>query len=104
MYGNFGEITYGKTLSFDLLVLDKGLCSSDDIDHLTKPTYIVVQQTIQDTCSYTKRAINAQGKGAKGIIIATQSYDYAQGNVFLGDDGNGRKVHIASLFISKPNF
>lgn len=37
-------------------------------------------------------------------MIATKSYDYAQGNVFQGDDGNGKKVHITTLFISNTNY
>ncbi len=58
----------------------------------------------QETCSYTKRALNAQAKGASGVIIATQSYEYTAGSVFQGDDGNGKKVHITTLFISNPTF
>jgi hypothetical protein len=105
MYGNFGEIPYGKTLTYDLSILSIGLCGNgSEIEHFTKPTYVVIKTNIQETCSYTKRALNAQERGAKGIIIATQGYDYAHGNVFQGDDGNGKKVHIAALFISVSNF
>lgn len=53
-----------------------------------------------ETCSFTKRALIAQNKGAKGIIIATRQYDGVKGNVLQGDDGNGKKVHISVLFIS----
>jgi hypothetical protein len=103
-YGNFGEIPYGKTQSVELFITEKSLCNNDDLDHFTKPTYVVIKATIQQTCSYTKRAILAQSKGAKGIIIATQGYEYTEGNVYLGDDGNGRKVHITSIFINYGSF
>lgn len=46
----------------------------------------------------------AQNKGAKGVIIATQGYEYSEGNIYLGDDGNGRKVHITSIFINYATF
>lgn len=105
MYGNFGEIPYGKTITCDLAILNSSLCGDpNQIEHFTKPTYVVIKTTIQETCSYTKRALNAQVRGAKGIIIATQAYDYATGNIFKGDDGNGKKVHISVLFISNNNF
>jgi hypothetical protein len=104
MYGNFGDIPYGKTISVDLFITDKALCDQEDLEHFSQPIYVVIKTTLQQTCSYTKRALNAQAKGAKGIIIATQSYDYADGNVFLGDDGNGRKVHITAIFISTANY
>lgn len=27
-YANFGEVTYGKTLSFDIQIMESGLCDS----------------------------------------------------------------------------
>jgi hypothetical protein len=42
--------------------------------------------------------------GAQGIIIATKDIDYAVGNVVLSDDGQGRKVRIATLFIRPEDF
>jgi hypothetical protein len=42
-YANFGEVPYGKTMSFDLVVLDHGLCGDpDDLPKLTKPTYVTI--------------------------------------------------------------
>ena len=57
-----------------------------------------------DTCSVTKRALSAQFLGAKGIIIASPTVDYAKGNVIESDDGNGKKVHITCLFITNESF
>ena len=59
---------------------------------------------MHSTCSYTKRALNAQKKGAVGIIIAAPGYSSYKGNTFNGDDGNGKKVQIAVLFISQTDF
>lgn len=53
------------------------------------------------TCSYPARALKAQELGARGIIYGSSDINYAlSGRVVLSDDGHGRKVHIASLFIS----
>lgn len=65
---------------------------------------MVIRIGTSQTCSFTKRALKAQEKGAKGIMIATQSYEYTEGSVFQGDDGNGRKVHITAIFISNRVF
>ena len=46
----------------------------------------------------------AQLIGAKGLVIATPSADYARGNVIEADDGNGRKVHITCLFIETSSY
>jgi hypothetical protein len=86
-------------------LLDHNLCGNiSEIEHLTRPTYLVIKISTIDTCSVTKRAINAQLLGAKGIIIATPSADYARGNVIESDDGNGKKVHITCLFITNESF
>lgn len=37
-YANFGEVPYGKTLSFDLVVLKNSLCGNSSLDKLIKPT------------------------------------------------------------------
>jgi hypothetical protein len=43
-YANFGEVAYGKTLSFDLTIADSGLCDpSNKNKQLKKPTYLVVR-------------------------------------------------------------
>lgn len=42
----------------------------------------------------------AQANGAKGIIFASDTYDYYRGKIYRGDDGNGKRVHITSLIIS----
>lgn len=65
---------------------------------MTKPTYLLIDATL-GTCSYTKQAINAQYLGAQGIIFGSEivsSYD----KVVLANDGNGRKVHISTLFVN----
>lgn len=81
-YANFGEIPYGKTLSFDLLVLDNSLCQPvTELDHLQKPTYLVIKTNSFDSCSYTKRALTAQAIGAKGLLVASAKADYAKTNV-----------------------
>jgi len=104
-YANFGEIPYGKTLSFDLIIFDVSLCGNiENLDHLQKPTYIAIKTNSIDVCSYTKRALNAQLIGAKGIIIASPKADYAKGNVIESDDGNGKKVHISCLHITNDSF
>jgi hypothetical protein len=104
-YANFGEIPYGKTSSFDLIILDVSLCGNiENLDHLQKPTYIAIKTNSIDVCSYTKRALNAQLIGAKGIIIASPKADYAKGNVIESDDGNGKKVHISCLHITNDSF
>lgn len=104
-YANFGEISYGKTLSFDLQVTNNSLCGPPtDLDHLQKPTYLVIKTNSIETCSYTKRALTAQAIGAKGIIIASTKADYAKGNVIESDDGNGKKVHITCLHITNESF
>ena len=46
----------------------------------------------------------AQLIGAKGIIIAASSVDYAKDNVLEADDGNGKKVHITCLFITTDSY
>ena len=46
----------------------------------------------------------AQLIGAKGIIIAASSVDYANGDVIEADDGNGKKVHITCLFITTDSY
>jgi len=74
------------------------------LQHFSKPTYLVIKTTFLYSCAYTKRALTAQSLGAKGIVFATPSADYAQGNVIEADDGNGKKVHIAVLFITNDSF
>lgn len=41
-YANFGEVPYGKSLSYDVIVLDDGLCGNPPISKLKKPTYLVI--------------------------------------------------------------
>lgn len=36
--------------------------------------------------------------------MATSGFEYAQGSVMQADDGNGRQVHITSLFISNSAY
>lgn len=36
--------------------------------------------------------------------MASASYDYVQGKVYQGDDGNGKRVHITTLMISNADF
>jgi hypothetical protein len=104
-YANFGDIPYGKTLSFDLVILQDSLCSLPaDLDHLQKPTYLVIKTNSLETCSYTKRALIAQSIGAKGLIVASPKADYAKGSVIESDDGNGKKVHITCLHITNESF
>jgi hypothetical protein len=81
-YANFGEVPYGKTLSFDIAVFDASLCGNpNDLDHLQKPTYIVINTNSNEPCSFTKRALVAQAIGAKGIVIASNKVNYQKGNV-----------------------
>lgn len=81
-YANFGEVTYGKTLSFDIKIMENGLCEKPaEYEQIKKPTYLVIRTNYHETCSLTKRAEVAQLIGAKGLVIATSSADYAQGNV-----------------------
>ena len=37
-------------------------------------------------------------------MLATQGFEYSEGNVYQGDDGNGKKVHITVIFISNRVF
>jgi hypothetical protein len=46
----------------------------------------------------------AQASGAKGLILASASYDFVQGKVYQGDDGNGKRVHITTLMISNGDY
>jgi hypothetical protein len=86
-------------------VLDISLCGAPaDLEHLQKPTYIVIRTNSIETCSYTKRALTAQAIGAKGIVIASSKADYAKGSVIESDDGNGKKVHITCLHITSKSF
>jgi len=104
-YANFGEIPYGKTLSFDVLLLNDSLCRTpENLEHLQKPTYIAIKTNSIEVCSYTKRTLIAQSVGAKGIIIASPKADYAKGSVLESDDGNGKKVHISCLHITNDSF
>lgn len=104
-YANFGEIPYGKTLSFDLLLLSDSLCTlPPTLDHLQRPTYLAIKTNSIETCSYTKRALIAQSVGAKGLIVASPKADYAKGTVIESDDGNGKKVHITCLHITNESF
>jgi predicted SpoU family rRNA methylase len=81
------------------------LCGAPaDLEHLQKPTYIVIRTNSIETCSYTKRALTAQAIGAKGIVIASSKADYAKGSVIESDDGNGKKVHITCLHITSKSF
>ena len=42
-YANFGEVTYGKTLSFDVRIMENGLCQKpENYEQLKKPTYVVI--------------------------------------------------------------
>ena len=65
---------------------------------------MVIKVGLTYDCSYTKRALKAQASGAKGIIMATSSFEYAQGSVMQVDDGNGKRVHITTLFISNAAY
>jgi hypothetical protein len=104
-YANFGEVSYGKTLSFDLQLMESGLCEKPEhYEKPKKPTFLVIRTNYHEACSLTKRAEVAQLIGAKGLIIATPTADYAQGNVIEADDGNGKKVHITCLFITTNSF
>lgn len=60
----------------------------------------MVKVSYLSDCTLTKRAIIAQANGAKGIIFASDNYNYVMGKVYHGDDGNGKRVHITSLMIS----
>ncbi len=55
------------------------------------------------TCSFTTEAINAQELGAKGIVFVSDIVNYYDKIVQI-DDGNGKKVHITVLFISKQSY
>lgn len=106
-YANFGEVPYGKSLTYELIVLDHGLCGDpNDMEKLTKPTYVVISVKSGEHCSYTKRAEVAQRIGAKGIIIAdgSQAYPEEAGKAIEADDGNGKKIHIVCLFITPQSF
>ena len=65
---------------------------------------MVVRVNIGQTCSETKRALYAQSKGAKGIIFASRSYESYSGKIVLGNDGNGRKVHITPIYVNYRAF
>lgn len=88
-----------------MLVFDESFCGNPaDLDHLQRPTYVVIKINGNEICSYTKRALAAQSIGAKGIIIASTGATYAKGNVIESDDGNGKKVHITCLFITIESY
>jgi len=42
----------------------------------------------------------AQNLGAQGVIFASQEVQYSENNVILSDDGNGKKIKIAVLFVT----
>ena len=98
-YANFGVVHYGKKQNFVLVFLNESLCNTTKTKHFTKPTYVAIQANLSQ-CSYTVRAITAQNLGAKGIIFGSPDTKYYDQGVVLADDGNGRKVHITSLFVS----
>ena len=64
----------------------------------------MVKTTLESSCTYTKKALNAQAIGAKGILISSSIADYNEGAVIQTDDGNGRKVHITCLFINVKSY
>lgn len=96
VFGNFGVIHYNKPMTFSVLSLDQ-LCDIEGLKDITTPTYVVVPD---GPCSFVQAALNAQKLGAQGIIFASFATQYAQGNVVREDDGTGRRVKIAVLFIS----
>ena len=51
-------------------------------------------------CSFPKKALKAQELGAQGILFGSTETEYAVEGVVPADDGFGRKVSIAVLFIT----
>ncbi len=100
-FANFGVVHYNKPMSLAIVVTNYSLCGETEESNLppfSVPTYIVVKE---GGCSFTTKSIQAQNKGAQGIMIGSREVEFADGNVVLSDDGNGRKVRITTLFI-KP--
>lgn len=64
-------------------------------------TYILTDDS--GSCSYTQKARTAQALGAKGLIISSEIINYHD-KIVPASDINGRKVHIAVLFISKSTY
>ncbi len=99
-YANFGQVPYGKSISYDLVYVDNNLCKNiTELKHFQKPTYVVINASNTFECSFTTRAFNAQLIGAKGVIFGSNVATFATGGVVLADDGNGRTIHITCLFI-----
>lgn len=98
-FANFGVIHYNKPMSFSLYVTNATLCgdaSQPALKPFEAPTYVVVKE---GGCSFPKKAQQAQNLGAQGLIIGSNEVQYTDGNIVLSDDGTGRKVRIATLFI-----
>lgn len=100
-YANYGTIPYQKSLNYDLIVLNSSLCSSPQGPRPDSPTFLVVQEEYFANCSNTQQAMLAEHLGYKGIVISSEYTKYASGEIVMGDDGNGRRVHIVCLFIGK---
>ena len=53
------------------------------------------------TCSYPHKALAAQQLGAQGILFSYEKMDRNNPDqIIYEDDGSGKKVKIASLFIT----
>lgn len=99
-YANFGVIHYNKPMIFSVLYTNNSLCNGTNepaLKPITAPTYLIVRQ---GNCSYPQKALAAQNLGAQGVIFASQEVQYSENNVVLSDDGNGKKIKIAVLFVS----
>lgn len=59
-YANFGEVPYGKSLRFNLVVPESSLCDNiTGMKHLQTPSYVLVLDNFTVNCSQTHLALNA---------------------------------------------
>ena len=97
---NFGEIHYGTVLKGTLARSNESpdLCSP--ISPLNNSNTILLVK--RGTCSFVKKVLNGQKAGAKMVIVSDNIVEDSA-HITMVDDGNGRLVHIPSVFISEQN-
>ena len=62
-------------------------------------TILLVQR---GNCSFVQKVLNGQKAGAKMVIVSDNIIEDTA-HITMVDDGNGRLVHIPSIFISEQN-
>ena len=99
--GNFGDIPHENTTLKGNLKMDHtqiDLCSP--ISNLKDNNVVLLAQ--RGKCSFVRKVLNGQNAGAMMVIIADNIIEDSE-HFVMADDGNGRSVHIPSIFINEAN-